>query len=239
MKKFFFLSLFLSYVFAEKDISKIEVIKNPVMERMLLTLRDPKTPLKEFRQAAKTAGKILALELSKDLNKKDVKIKTILGKEASHAISSDNLVLVPILRGGLPLLDGFLEIFEDAESGFLAIKRNEHTLKPTLYYDALPMLEGKVVVLMDPMLATGGSVIKAAEIISKLKPKKIYFVSLFATREGIKNIKKRYPKILMYTGVIDPVLNEKGYIVPGLGDAGDRIFGLKVDHFDEKKVCKD
>lgn len=200
---------------------------HPAMEQELYTLREPSSDRKTFRAAMKRVGEYLALEVSKDLDIQTVTVETILGMEAKHELLSEDVVLVTILRAGLPMLKGFASVFPDAEMGFFAMARDEETLKAKIDYIALPKMEKKTVIIIDPMIATGGSMLDAIKIIEKYHPKRIIAAGAFATEKGMARIKEHNPNIVFYTGVVDPILNDVGYIVPGLGDAGDRAYGNK------------
>jgi len=200
---------------------------NPALERHLFLLRHPETNRQDFRNSLKKVGEYLGFQMARDLESRNQSITTCMGEKAVHTLSSENLVLVTILRGGMPLLEGLIEVFPHAEIGFLAAKRNEETLKPTIFYEALPALEGKTVCVMDTMIATGGSVLGVLETIQAKKPRKIVVVGAIFSEKGLKKIQDFDKNILIYAGAIDPILNEKGYILPGLGDAGDRAYGPK------------
>jgi len=210
----------------EKSLEEmITVIQNnPILEQHLLTLRDPKTSLKDFRYSLKIAGQQIANKIAAALIKKNETVTTLTKAQASHEIIKDSPVLIPIMRAGLPMHEGFIEIFRDAEIGFLAIKRDKN-LNSKIFYESIPEVNDKVVILIDPMFATGASIEIAIKSILNEKPKEIFFASLFSTNAGILRINRKYPQVKLYTGVIDPILNQHGYIIPGLGDAGDRAFG--------------
>lgn len=200
---------------------------HPVLEKELYTLRDPSTDRKTFRTSMSKMGEYLALEVSEDFSTREVAVKTVLGVEAHHQIVDEEIVLVTIMRAGLPLLNGFLNVFPDAEVGFFAMARNEETLKAQVDYIGIPPIEGKTVIVVDPMIATGGSMLDAIRVIETRNPKRLIVAGAFATQIGIDRILKHNPNITIHKGVLDPVLNDVGYIVPGLGDAGDRAFGKK------------
>ncbi|NGX38621.1 MAG: Uracil phosphoribosyltransferase [Chlamydiae bacterium] len=203
------------------------IAHHPAMEKELFTLREPATDRKAFRASMKKVGEYLALEVSKDLDIKPMTVETVLGVEATHNLVSEDIVLVTILRAGLPLLKGFASVFPDAEMGFFGMARDEETLKAKVDYIALPPMEGKTVIIVDPMIATGGSMLDAIKVIEPYNPKKIIVAGAFATVQGMERINKHNPNVIFYNGVVDPILNDVGYIVPGLGDAGDRAFGNK------------
>ncbi|NGX31124.1 MAG: Uracil phosphoribosyltransferase [Chlamydiae bacterium] len=219
MYKFLISCLFLMAGFAQ----------NPYLEKQLFVIRNPQTNRVEFRKAMKKIGESLAVRISKNLSTKTASIKTVLEKSADHQLLDEDLVLVTILRAGLPMLNGMMKVFPDAEIGFLAMKRNEKTLLPTVFYQGMPSLKGKTVIIADPMIATGGSMLDAVKIVESLGAKRIIVAGAMSTDHGIGKIKQYKSEIPIYSGVIDPLLNEIGYIVPGLGDAGDRSFGLKID----------
>ena len=203
------------------------LIRNPILESHILTLRAPGTENDLFRKHMKKVGEYLAFSLASTLPTKTQTIVTVLQAEASHNVIDTKVVLVPILRAGLPLVEGMHKIFPQAEEGFLGYKRDETTLQPHGYANPLPKLEGKTVIVGDPMIATGGTIKAALNVISAKNPKAIYVVGAIAAKVGLEVIHKAYPCIPIYVAAVDPVLNDKGYIVPGLGDAGDRSFGIK------------
>jgi uracil phosphoribosyltransferase len=147
--------------------------------------------------------------------------------DATHALVDETPVLVTILRAGLPLNNGVQKVFPNSEVGFLAMSRNEETLKAKVDYIAIPNLKDRTVMITDTMLATGGSMVDAIQIIEKYEPKKIYVISAIASAPGIKRVLQYNPNVKIFAAVTDPTLNSKGYIMPGLGDAGDRAFGKK------------
>lgn len=235
----FFPKSFINFYLGEKKFMKklwlilfvqiisISLFANPTLESLIYKIRDPNTGKQEFRSSLKKIGEYLALEVSNDLNTSKQKIMTLTQKEAEHNIVNEDIVLVTILRAGLPLFNGVFKIFPNAEAGFFAMQRNEITLKPSVDYVALPPLENKTVIVADTMLATGGSMLEAIKIIEKRNPKKIILICAIAAKEGIDRILAYNKDIKIYPAVVDPILNSVGYIVPGLGDAGDRCFGIK------------
>jgi uracil phosphoribosyltransferase len=186
-----------------------------------------------FRQNLQRLGILLAYELSKTLQYEPSSVTTPLGKSYSEKIA-EPMVMATILRAGLPLYNGFLQVFDRAESAFLGAWREEagHTgqegIKVNLEYLAAPPLDGKVLVLIDPMLATGKSLVQACEaLLTKGTPRQIHLVSAIASKAGIQYVSQHLPQAYIWTGAVDPVLNDQAYIVPGLGDAGDLAFGVK------------
>lgn len=197
------------------------------ISQLVHVLRDPQTDSKHFRAALEKIGEYLALEVLQELNRKRVEIKTLTGGVASNHLLAEKPILVTILRGGIPLLIGMQEIFPDSEVGFLGMARDEKTLKATTSYIEIPKIENRTVIVADTMVATAGSALDAIKIIEKYRPKEIIFVCAIAAKDGLAKITEYNPAIKVYAAVIDPLLNEKGYIVPGLGDAGDRSYGEK------------
>lgn len=204
------------------------------LPELVYQIRDPKTSAPHFRNCLEKIGEHLALKIEMPTEEKE--ILTLTGAVATHHLPSESPVIVTILRAGLPLSNGVQKIFPDAETGFIAMARNEETLLADSFYIALPSLNNKYVILTDTMLATGGSFLNAIEIIKPRQPKKIVIVSAIASEAGIQKIAEKYPDIQILTAVTDPILNNKGYIVPGLGDAGDRCYGAK-EHLDSSPLA--
>jgi uracil phosphoribosyltransferase len=190
-------------------------------------IRDPKTDSAHFRQALEKIGEQLGYAVLEELNTKEVRIETLTGIEAQHTLLDEAPVLVTVLRAGLPLNAGVHNVFPNAEVGFLAMSRHEETLKAEVDYVALPNLSNRSVIITDTMVATGGSLIDAIELVKEKLPRRIFVIAAIASKPGIERILNQYPDIKIYSAVIDPALNEKGYIIPGLGDAGDRSYGNK------------
>ena len=197
------------------------------LSQLVYEIRNPQTDSAHFRQALETIGQYLALNVQQELDTQEETIQTLTGAEAKHHLISETPVLVTILRAGLPLNAGVHKVFPNAEVGFLAMSRNEETLKAKTDYIALPKLENRTVILVDTMLATGGSLLDAIKIIEQGNPKKVFVISAIASAAGIDRILQYDSSIKIFSAVVDPALNEKGYILPGLGDAGDRSYGLK------------
>lgn len=205
----------------------IEEIKNPLVEHYLTQIRDKKTTFHDFREGVEKLSLILAYESSYELTVENKKISTPLAPYAGRELKQE-IILVPVLRAGLGLMNGFLQLFPKAKVGHLGVYRNEETLEPVRYYFKFPSVKNKnncTVFILDPMLATGGSLIYSIEEIHKHGIKKIVVASLVAAPEGLKKVSRKFKDVKIYTCSIDTKLNEKGYIVPGLGDAGDRMFG--------------
>lgn len=220
--KTFALSLFLSLNLALFGQSQ-------ALNELIFQIRNPDTNPSQFRGAIEKIGEYLALNILDELKTEEKSVQTLTGCDATHPLVVDSPVLVTILRAGLPLNAGVHKVFPNAEVGFLAMSRNEETLKAVVDYVAIPDLTDRSVIISDTMLATGGSMLDALEIVLKRNPKKIFLVTAIASQPGIDLIKQSYPEIKIFSGAVDPSLNEKGYIIPGLGDAGDRSYGKK--HF--------
>lgn len=206
----------------------INVLDNPIIEHKLSIIRNKKTGTKEFREIITEIAIFLCYEAMKDAKLEEVEIETPLCKTKAKVLKEDNYAFVPILRAGTGMLDGLLQVIPNAKIGHIGLYRNEETLEPVKYYYKMPKdISNREVLILDPMLATGGS---AADTIKCLKEdgvKKIKFLSIISAPEGIKRLNEEYPDVELYTAAIDEKLNEHGYILPGLGDAGDRIFGTK------------
>jgi uracil phosphoribosyltransferase len=203
----------------------LTIIDHPLVKRDLTLLRDKRTPSNTFRSVLRRTASLMAYEVTRDLKIRQVTVSTPLEK-TKGSIVVDPIILVPILRAGLGLVGGFVEVLPNARVGHIGLYRNEETLKPVDYYLKLPKnLSEAVVIVLDPMLATGGSSAAAVTFLKMKGAKKIRFVSLVAAPEGVRRLSKTHSDVKMYTCSLDRQLNEKGYILPGLGDAGDRIFG--------------
>ena len=197
------------------------------LHHLVHSIRDPQTDPKHFREALKKIGEYLALETLQNFSKKEVEVRTLTKASATHYLCDEKPVLVTIMRAGLPLLLGVQEVFPNSEVGFLGTMRDEETLKPSTTYIALPTIKNKTVILVDTMLATGGSVLDAIKIIEEHGPAQIIIICAIAAKDGIARVTAHNSNITIYAAATDPILNEKGYIVPGLGDAGDRSYGEK------------
>ncbi|MBS0653889.1 MAG: uracil phosphoribosyltransferase [Verrucomicrobia bacterium] len=198
-----------------------------VLNQLVYEIRNPDTKGEDFRRALEKIGEYLAIEVMDLLEQKRVEVQTLTNATASHFLLEEQPVLVTILRAGVPLCMGVHKVFPDAEVGFIGMSRNEETLQPDVEYVAIPDIKDKCVILADTMIATAGSILDAVKIIEARGPRKIYVVGAIASEPGIQRIKEAYPSIHIIAAAVDPTLNEKGYIVPGLGDAGDRAYGHK------------
>ena len=202
----------------------VTVVDHPLVQRSLARLRDKDTDRGAFRRALADVAMFLGYEATRDLATRPVTVKTPLAPCKARELKRDAL-LAPILRAGLGMLDPVLQILPEAQVGFIGLKRDEATLNPVSYYSNVPAdLRMHDVILMDPMLATGGSAIAALDLLRERKAKRLRMINLLASPEGIRNVRKHYPDLPIFTAAIDKKLNEIGYIVPGLGDAGDRQF---------------
>lgn len=207
---------------------KFEVLDHPLIQHKLTLIRDKHCSTKEFREIVNEISTLMAYEVSRDIPLMDVEIETPIGKSIQKQISGKKVAIVPILRAGLGMVDGMAELLPVARIGHIGMYRDEETLKPTEYFVKLPSdISERQVFVVDPMLATGGSAIMAVDALKKRGAKDIRFCSLVAAPEGVKALQEAHPDIDIYTAALDEKLNEDGYIVPGLGDAGDRLFGTK------------
>ncbi len=203
-------------------------MKHPLIEHKVGILRDKKTGTKEFRELASEIAMFLCYEALRDAQTENVEVETPMAKTTVKRVDEDRYAFVPILRAGMGMSDGITRIIPNAKIGVIGLYRNEETLEPVRYYYKVPKdIKDREVILLDPMLATGGSAIDAIKMMKEDGVKKIKFLCLIAAPEGIKKLEETYPDVQIYCAKIDECLNEIGYIVPGLGDAGDRIFGIK------------
>ena len=209
--------------------SKVYVTDHPLITHKLSIMRNKKTGSKDFRELLDEIAMLMGYEITRDLPLENVTIETPLTRMTAKMVSGKKLAIVPILRAGLGMVDGLLSLVPVAKVGHIGMYRDPKTHKPVEYYSKMPMdIEDRIVILVDPMLATGGS---AADAITLLKNKygcrHIRLMNLVAAPEGIAHVQKEHPDVDIYVAAIDESLNEHDYIVPGLGDAGDRIFGTK------------
>lgn len=204
------------------------ILKHPLIDNKLSILRNKKTGTKEFRELISEISMFLCYEALKDAKTETVEIETPVAKTKVNKINEDDYAFIPILRAGTGMLDGLIKVLPNAKIGHIGLFRNETTLKPVRYYYKVPKdIDKKQVVVLDPMLATGGSSIDAITMLKEEGAKNIKFLCIISAPEGIKKLQEAHPDVEIYTSAVDEHLNEKGYIVPGLGDAGDRIFGTK------------
>lgn len=203
-------------------------LNHPLISHKLTILRNKETGTKEFREIIGEISSILCYEAMKDAKLQDIEIETPICKTTGKMLDEDKYAFVPILRAGTGMLDGLIQTMPNAKIGHIGMYRNEETLKPVKYFYKTPSdIQNREVIILDPMLATGGSGIDAITMIKESGAKKIKFLCIIAAPEGLEKMQEIHPDVDIYCATIDEKLNEKGYIVPGLGDAGDRIFGTK------------
>jgi uracil phosphoribosyltransferase len=205
----------------------LTVLDHPLIKHKLTQMRKKETGTKDFRQNLDEIAELMAYEVCRDLPLKEIPIETPIAPTTGYELSKE-VVIVPILRAGIGLLNGIRELVPTAKVGFIGLYRDEKTLEPHEYFAKFPKeLEDAVVMIVDPMLATGGSALAAIELIKKRGAKNIKLVCLVGAPVGAKAVQDKYPDVDIYLAAMDDHLNDVGYIVPGLGDAGDRIFGTK------------
>lgn len=204
------------------------IADHPLIQHKVSILRDKSTPSKQFRELIREITQLMVYEATRDLPLCDAKVETPMAEMVGKKIAGRKLAFVPILRAGLGMVDGAVELVPSARVGHIGLYRDEETLKPVEYYCKLPGdIHEREVIVLDPMLATGGSAVDAIGQIKQRGPKSIKFMCIIAAPEGLKALTEAHPDVQIYCAALDSHLNEKGYIVPGLGDAGDRIFGTK------------
>ena len=207
---------------------KFQVISHPLIQHKLSILRREDTSTKDFRELVNEIAMLMGYEVSRDPPLEEVEIQTPITKTVQKQLSGKKLAIVPILRAGIGMVDGFLSLVPAAKVGHIGMYRDEETLEPVEYLVKLPEdIDQRQIFVVDPMLATGGSAILAVDSLKKRGAANIKFVCLVAAPEGVKKLQDAHPDIDIYTASLDEKLNENGYIVPGLGDAGDRLFGTK------------
>lgn len=208
----------------------LTILDHPLIQHKLSMLRDKNTGSKDFRELVEEIAMLMAYEATRSITVEEVEIETPLQTTKAKIILGKKLGLIPILRAGLGMVDGILHLVPAARVGHIGIYRDHVTLEPVEYYCKLPEdLSDRDLLILDPMLATGGSAVFAVEYLIKqgAKPENIKYLCLLAAPEGIKKLQDAYPQLHIFTAAIDEKLNDKGYILPGLGDAGDRLFGTK------------
>jgi uracil phosphoribosyltransferase len=208
--------------------SKVITIDHPLVQHKLSLLRDKDTGSKAFRELVYELAMLMAYEVTRDLELKEIEIETPICKTTVQTLANEKIAVIPILRAGLGMADGIMSLIPNAKVGHIGLYRNPDTLMPTGYYCKLPQdIAERETIIVDPMLATGNSGIEAIHILKENNVSSIRFVSLIAAPEGIEAMRAAHPDVDIYVAHIDEKLNEHGYIVPGLGDAGDRLFGTK------------
>ncbi len=202
------------------------IMDHPLIQHKLTYLRDKNTGAKDFRQLVSEIAMLLCYEATRDLPLEETTVETPVAVAKTKVIAGRKLAFIPILRAGLGMVDGVLSLVPAAKVGHIGLYRDPKTLKPVEYYSKLPNdIDQRDVIVLDPMLATGGSSVDAVTIIKRSHPKSIKFMCIIAAPAGIETFTKAHPDVQLYCAAVDDHLNEHGYIVPGLGDAGDRIFG--------------
>ena len=208
--------------------SKVTEINHPLILHKLSILRSEKTGSKEFRKLVEEISMLMAYEVTRDLSMEEVEVKTPICTTKCKVLAGKKMAVVPILRAGLGMVDGVVNIIPAAKIGHIGLYRDEETLQPVEYFCKLPQdIAERDVLVVDPMLATGGSSIDAITMLKKRGAKQIRLMCLISSPEGIEFVQKAHPDVDIYVACIDEKLNDHGYIVPGLGDAGDRLFGTK------------
>ena len=210
------------------NMEKVHVLDHPLLQHKLSILRDEATGVKEFREVVTEIASLMCYEATRDLPLEEVEIKTPLATAKFKSIAGKKLAIVPILRAGLGMVDGILTLIPSAKVGHIGLYRDPDTLAPVEYYCKMPSdIAERDVIVLDPMLATGGSASAAIQFMKNYGVKNIKLMNILAAPEGVKRIQDDHPDIELYVAAVDECLNDHGYIVPGLGDAGDRIFGTK------------
>ena len=204
------------------------IIKHPLIDHKMTILRKKETSSMEFRQLVNEISTLMGYEVTRDLETEDIEIETPIAKTMGKRISGKKIGIVPILRAGLGMVEGLLTIIPAARVGHIGMYRDPKTLKPVTYYSKLPKdVASRQMIIVDPMLATGGSLIEAIDELKRNGSKNIKSINLLAAPEGLKAVEEAHPDVEIYIAALDEKLNEDKYIVPGLGDAGDRLFGTK------------
>lgn len=210
------------------DMEKVHILDHPLLQHKLSILRDENTGVKDFRQVVSEIATLMCYEATRDLPMEEVEIKTPICTGKFKTIAGKKLAIVPVLRAGLGMVDGILTLIPSAKVGHIGLYRDPDTLEPVEYYCKMPNdIAERDVIVLDPMLATGGSASAAIQFIKNYEVKHIKLMNIIAAPEGIERVHHDHPDVEIYCAALDEKLNDHGYIVPGLGDAGDRIFGTK------------
>jgi len=208
--------------------SKVHVFNHPLIQHKLSYIRDARTGTKEFRELVDEVGMLMAYEVTRDLELQDVEIQTPVTKMTAKRLAGKKLAIVPILRAGLGMTDGVLSLVPAARVGHIGLYRDPETLEAVEYFAKMPQdIDERQIIVVDPMLATGASAIEAISSLKKRGAKSIRFMCLIAAPEGVEKMQEAHPDVDIYIAALDEKLNDKAYITPGLGDAGDRLFGTK------------
>ncbi|MGE5676544.1 MAG: uracil phosphoribosyltransferase [Pseudomonadota bacterium] len=211
-----------------KNYKNVTVMEHPLIQHKLTILRDKNTGVKEFRELVEELALLMGYEVTRNLTLEDTEVETPICKTSSKVIAGKKLGIVPILRAGLGMVDGMLRLIPAAKVGHIGLYRDPETLKPVEYYCKLPSdVAERDLIVLDPMLATGGSAVAAITFLKERGAKSIKLVNLIAAPEGVAAVAEAHPDVEIYVAAVDEKLNDHGYIVPGLGDAGDRLFGTK------------
>ncbi len=211
-----------------KNYKNVHILDHPLIRHKLAIIRNKETDTKNFREIIKEIATLMAYEAFKDVPTQEIEVETPLETTKQIVVKENSIAIVPILRAGLGMVDGILSLFPAAKVGHIGLYRDEETLEPQEYYCKLPVgIDEKVVMVVDPMLATGGSAVDAIKMLKKRGCKKIKLLSIIAAPCGVEKVAEAHPDVEIYVSTLDRCLNENGYILPGLGDAGDRIFGTK------------
>ncbi len=207
---------------------EITVVKHPLIMDKMTKLRSVDTEPYLFRQLLDQIAQLLLFEVTKDLPVKEIPVTTPMAKTIGYALDVSSITVVPVLRAGLGFLDAVLDLIPEANAGHIGLSRDEETLKPIEYYCKMPEDKNAVVIIIDPMLATGGSAEAAISMLKEKGYNNIRFMCLVCAPDGVELLNKKHPDVKIYTAAVDDHLNDNGYIVPGLGDCGDRVFGTVV-----------
>ena len=210
------------------DMEKVHILDHPLLQHKLSILRDENTGVKDFREVVSEIATLMCYEATRDLPLEEVEIKTPITTAKFKTIAGKKLAIVPVLRAGLGMVDGILTLIPSAKVGHIGLYRDPDTLEPVEYYCKMPNdIAEREVIILDPMLATGGAASAAIQFIKNYEVKNIKLMNIIAAPEGIQRVHHDHPDVDIYCAALDEKLNDHGYIVPGLGDAGDRIFGTK------------
>ncbi len=206
----------------------VHLLDHPLLQHKLSVLRDENTSVKDFREIVSEVATLMCYEATRDLPLKEIEVQTPVAKAITHQISGKKLAIVPILRAGLGMVDGILTLIPGAKVGHIGLFRDPETLEPVKYYCKMPTdIAQRDVIVLDPMLATGGSASAAISFLKEYGVTHIKLMNILAAPEGVARVRADHPDVEIYIAALDEKLNDHGYIVPGLGDAGDRIFGTK------------
>lgn len=208
--------------------SKVVVIDHPLIQHKLSMIRDAETGSKDFRELVEEVAMLMAYEVTRDLPLEECQVQTPVATATCHRLAGEKLGIIPVLRAGLGMVQGILNLYPTARVGHIGLYRDPNTLQPVEYYCKLPSdLPDRELIVLDPMLATGGSAAAAIELVKRKGGRKVKLLSLIAAPEGIRVVQEAHPDVDIFTAAVDDYLNDHAYIIPGLGDAGDRLFGTK------------